>query len=137
MNFMGVGPLEAAFVIIIAVVVLGPERFPAAAVQVAKAIKWLRGYANDATSDLRTEFVELTREYETMRAELAEVRSVMTKSTTPLTDEISKVLGEARPALKAPTLDKLLSETKPTVESSNDLPPEYNGGSANCNGASH
>lgn len=135
MNFFGVGPLEAAFVIIIAVVVLGPERFPQAAVHVARAVKWLRGYANDTTSDLRSEFVELTREYELMRQELNEVRGTLNKSTTPLTDEMTRLLGEARPALKMPTLDKLLTDTKPIVEASGDLPPDVS--SPNGNGTSH
>jgi Sec-independent protein translocase protein TatA len=131
MNFLGVGPLEAAFVIIIAVIVLGPERFPQAAVQVARAVKWLRGYANDATSDLRTEFVELTREYELMRAELDEVRGTLNKSTTPLTDEMTRLIGETKPKLQTPTLGKLLTDTKPIVEPGGELPPDYNGTSGN------
>jgi sec-independent protein translocase protein TatB len=45
--------MELLLCVIIAVVVLGPERFPQAAVQVAKALKFLRGYATEATLDLR------------------------------------------------------------------------------------
>ena len=67
MNIFGVGPMEMLLIAVIAVVVLGPERFPEAAVQVAKAIKFLRGYATEATSDLRSEFAELTKEYEGLR----------------------------------------------------------------------
>ncbi len=56
MDIFGIGPLELLLCVIIAVVVLGPERFPQAAVQIARALKFLRGYANEATSDLRVEF---------------------------------------------------------------------------------
>ncbi len=43
MNFLGIGLPEIVLISLIAVVVLGPERFPEAAVQVARAIKCLRG----------------------------------------------------------------------------------------------
>ena len=83
MNLFGVGPLEAALVVIIAVVVLGPERFPEVAVQVAKAWKFMRGQADRTVGPLRQEFEELTREYEEMRKELNEVRTTLSKSTSP------------------------------------------------------
>ncbi len=140
MNVFGVGPLELLLVAIIAVVVLGPERFPQAAVQVARAIKFLRGYANDATSDLRLEFQELTKEYESMRAELNEVRSGVYKQMSSVTEELTRATGEvqkavdeARPALKAPNLKQLMSGA-PIIEPGGELPPDR-GGSANGNGS--
>ena len=51
MNFLGIGMAEIVLIALIAVVVLGPERFPEVAVQVARAIKWLRGYATENTRD--------------------------------------------------------------------------------------
>ena len=72
-----------------------------------KAVKWLRGYANDTTSDLRSEFVELTREYELMRSELRKYAAA-DKRTTPLTGRPRRgLIGETRPRNQAPTLDKL------------------------------
>jgi sec-independent protein translocase protein TatB len=125
---------------VIAVVVLGPERFPQAAVQVAKAIKFLRGYANDATSDLRSEFQELTKEYESMRQELNEVRSGVYKHVAGLADELTREVGEAKKAvgeagssLKTPDLKQLLSGT-PIIEPGGELPPDR-GGSTSGNGA--
>jgi sec-independent protein translocase protein TatB len=123
MNFFGVGPLELLAIAIIAVIVLGPQRFPEAAVQVARAIRWLRGYANDATRDLREEFAELTKEYEEMRKELAEVRSSVTKSVGTLTEEMDRVAKEAKPALEAADVNKLLADTRPIVEPGGELPP--------------
>ena len=88
MNIFGVGPMEIALIAVIAVVVLGPERFPQAAVQLARAVKYLRGYANEATSDLRSEFKELTKEYEQLRVELDDIRGSVTRSTASVTGEI-------------------------------------------------
>ena len=112
----GIGPLELLLCVIIAVVVLGPERFPQAAVQVAKALKFLRGYATEATSDLREEFAELTKDYESMRVELNEVRSGVFQHVASVTEELArasgevhKAVGEGRPALRPPNLKQLLS----------------------------
>jgi len=122
MNFIGVGPMELALIVIIAVVVLGPERFPQAAVQVARAIKFLRGYANSATSDLREEFAELTREYENLRAEMDDIRGAVMQDVGKVKDEMGNVITEAKPALEVPRIDKLLDE--PIVEPGGELPPE-------------
>lgn len=139
MNFFGVGPMEMAFIVIIAVVVLGPERFPAFAVQIARAIKYLRGYANDATSDLRAEFAELTKDYEEMRKELAEVRSGFTREAggfmrdvTAVSEDVRRATGDAQAQL--PTMRDVLGDTRPIIEPGGDLPPPERNGS---NGASH
>jgi len=70
MNFFGVGVLELVLVAVVAVIVLGPERMPEAAVQLARAIRHLRGFATSATSQLRSELEEQTRDYEEVRREL-------------------------------------------------------------------
>lgn len=121
----------------IAVIVLGPQRFPEFAVQVARAIKFLRGYANDATSELREEFQELTREYEEMRKELDEVRSSVmkdagsvSKEITSAGTEVSRIATEARSKLQMPKF----SDTKPIIEPGGDLPPDRNNG---ANDAGH
>jgi len=112
-------------------------------VQVARAIKFLRGYANDATSDLRAEFQELTKEYESLRKEMEEVRSSVSKEAGTVTSEMTavseqmrRIAGEARPALQAPKLDNFLRDTKPIIEPGGELPPDRNG-SNGSNGASH
>lgn len=104
MNFFGIGPLEAALVIVIAVIFLGPERFPEVAVQIAKAVKFLRGYATSATSQMRAELDELTREYEAVRRELQEFRQSVSKDVKSMADQVSKTILE-EPALKQPIIE--------------------------------
>jgi sec-independent protein translocase protein TatB len=104
MNFLGIGPLELTLVIVVAVIVLGPERIPEVAVQIAKAVKFLRGYATSATSQMRTELDELTREYEEVRRELQEFRKDIRKDVTSMADQVSKTLLE-EPALKDPIIE--------------------------------
>jgi len=49
MDFLGIGLPELIVVLIIAVVVVGPKRLPEVAVQLARVIRQLRGYATDVT----------------------------------------------------------------------------------------
>lgn len=119
MNLFGIGPLEIMVVAVIAMIVLGPERFPAVAVQVARAIKFLRGYATDTTADLRAEFQELTREYESLKGELAEVRGTLTKSAATITAEIDRTVSQAKPAMQ-----QMIDAAAPIIEPGGDLPPE-------------
>ena len=104
MNFFGIGPLEAGLVIVVAVIVLGPERIPEVAVQIAKAVKFLRGYATSATSQMRTELDELTKEYEDVRRELREFQQSVRKDVTSVTNQIQKTLLD-EPALKDPIIE--------------------------------
>ena len=124
MNFLGIGLPEIVLISLIAVVVLGPERFPEAAVQVARAIKWLRGYATENTRDLRKEFAELTREYEEMRVELDEVRRSVSSGISLASQELAKVVEETKPALEEARPDRIIGGSEPIIEPGGELPPE-------------
>ncbi len=124
MNFLGIGLPEIVLISLIAVVVLGPERFPEAAVQVARAIKWLRGYATENTRDLRNEFAELTREYEEMREELDQVRQAVSSGISVASEELNKVIDETKPALEAARPERIAGGNEPIIEPGGELPPE-------------
>ncbi len=113
MNFFGVGPAEVAVIIVVALIVLGPERLPEAAVQLAKAIKFLRGYATDTTSQLRSELGELTKEYDAVRRELREFRESVSKDFSSITNEVSRAIDESR----------LAQDTPPIIEPGGEPPP--------------
>ena len=97
MSFLGIGLPEIVVIVLVAVLVLGPERFPEVAVQVAKLIKMLRGYATNTTSQLRAELLELTREYEDVRKELQEFRESVRGDVTAIGKELDRVISEAQP----------------------------------------
>jgi len=109
MNFLGVGPFELALVAIIAVIVLGPERIPTVAVQLARAVRYMRGYATDATADIRKELEELTKEYDEVRKELTEFRSSVGKGFSSIADEVDRTLRE--------------SQDQPIIEPGGEPPP--------------
>src|SRR2546428_14176181 len=108
MNFLGVGPLEVALVAIVAVIVLGPERIPGVAVQLARAVRYMRGYATDATADIRKELQELTKEYDEVRKELNEFRSSIGGGVSNIADEVDRT--------------RRASQEKPPVRTSSRAP---------------
>lgn len=121
MNFFGIGPLELVVVAVIAVVVLGPERIPEVAVQIARAVRYLRGYATSATSQMRTELAELTREYEQVRRELQEFRQSVGKDVTAMTEQLTKTF------LDEPALND------PIIEPGGEPPPQFRKGNSEKN----
>jgi sec-independent protein translocase protein TatB len=114
MNFFGVGGFELALVAIIAVIVLGPERIPGAAVQLARAVKYMRGYANDATADIRRELQELTKEYDEVRKELNDFRQSVRKDVDSVAGEVNKAVQQGRTTV----------DTAPIIEPGGDPPPK-------------
>ncbi|MCB0046379.1 MAG: twin-arginine translocase subunit TatB [Caldilineaceae bacterium] len=54
-NFFGIGIMELVFIMILALVVLGPERLPGAAREVAKIIAQIRSLSSEFTSQFSEE----------------------------------------------------------------------------------
>lgn len=115
MGFFGIGLPELALIFAVAVIVLGPERIPGVAVQLARLLRYLRGYATDATAQLRAELGELTREYEEVRRELQEFRRSVAKDLTSVTDELASVGREA---------ERAMQDSQPIIEPGGDAPPQ-------------
>ncbi|MCH8815570.1 MAG: hypothetical protein IH957_10860 [Chloroflexi bacterium] len=125
MGFLGVGVLELFLIIAIAVVVLGPERIPEFAVQVARAVRFLRNFATDSTKELRSEFEELMSDYDDLRDELRGLKNVMDKATSSVSKDIEGAQRDIRAATTA--VDKALAEAKPIIEPGGDIPPAFSG----------
>ena len=109
----------------LAVVVLGPERIPEFAVQVARAVRFLRNFATDSTRELRSEFEELMSEYGDLREELRGLREVMDKTTSSVSKDIEGAQRDIRAATTA--VDKALAEAEPIIEPGGDIPPALTG----------
>jgi len=94
MDFLGIGPPELILILIVALIVVGPKRLPEIAVQIARAIRQLRGYATDVTAQMRSEMDELTREYEEVRKELQEFRQAATRDLDSVSREIDRTVRD-------------------------------------------
>ncbi len=93
--------------------------------QLARAIKWLRGYATENTKDLREEFAELTREYEGLREELDQVRAQVRSPLQRATGEIAKIAEGTKRDIEVADPKRLLPANEPIVEPGGDIPADY------------
>ena len=125
MGFLGVGVFEMIVIMAIAVVVLGPERIPEVAVQMARAYKFLRNFATNSTRELRSEFEDLMGEYEELREEMRGLRATMDKDVSSVSEDLEGTQSQIRATKSA--VDKALAEAGPIIEPGGDLPPSANG----------
>ena len=53
MNFLGIGPLELVIIMVVALVIFGPQRLPEIGAQIGKAIRDFRQMTNDVTGEFQ------------------------------------------------------------------------------------
>jgi sec-independent protein translocase protein TatB len=66
-NFLGIGLPEIILILVLTLIVVGPQRLPEMAVQLARLIRQLRGYAGQVSGQLREEMGDLMQDYEALR----------------------------------------------------------------------
>ncbi|KAB8144536.1 twin-arginine translocase TatA/TatE family subunit [Chloroflexia bacterium SDU3-3] len=106
MEFLGVGPGELIFVVIIALVVVGPERLPVLARQAGRFLVTVRNWVQrspDAAMVLRAR-QEIEAELANLRESLAEVQSAR--------DEVVKAAREVNTLVK----DDVIAPTRATLD---------------------
>jgi sec-independent protein translocase protein TatB len=76
MEFLGVGAMEALLVLVVALIVVGPRRFPEIARQGGRWYGVARRYANEVSKDVRGAMDELKTEIEEEGADLRAIRDL-------------------------------------------------------------
>src|SRR5512137_1215874 len=74
MEVFGIGPLEIALVILVAFIVLGPDRIPGTMRQLGKWTRQVRETVNNITRDYNTEIRELTGEITALQEEIRSIQ---------------------------------------------------------------
>ena len=74
MEVFGIGPLEIALVVLIAFIVLGPDRIPGTMRQLGKWTRQARETVNNITRDYNTEIRELTGEITSLQEEIRSIQ---------------------------------------------------------------
>ena len=94
-----VGLLELAVIALVAVIVLGPDRLPDLARQAAQLLHRVRGMANNARDELRS---ELGPEYADLQLRDLDPRAIVRKHITEAMADVEREQAQAVEAEKLP-----------------------------------
>lgn len=109
MEFLGIGYQEILAILLVALIVLGPERLPQVAYHLGRAVRTMQRYARLVRDEFREELEMLEEEYKGIRAEMeaarAELRAHEAELRARLEEtnrELERVRREAHVALQPP-----------------------------------
>lgn len=107
MQFFGVGILELILILIITMIVVGPERLPQVAAELARWIRRARTYANYVARDFNEVIGELEKEVGASREDWQEIASLLNRQTSSITQELQRASSDLQ---KATDVEKLIDE---------------------------
>lgn len=93
MTFFGMGPLEILVILVVALIVFGPDKLPQVAMQVGRAVRDFRRWTADLTSEFRSVTQEFSSEFEELRSATQELQSELRGVQSDLANEMRMVSG--------------------------------------------
>lgn len=106
MDFLGIGLPELVVILVLTLIVVGPQRLPETAAKVGRAVREFRRYSSGVTKELMDAVQDLEREYQELRGELNSVSGELRQKAEAFGHELTSVVDDAR--------DKLtIEEAKP------------------------
>lgn len=112
MELFGVGALEALLVLVITLVVVGPQRFPEIAREGGKWVRKARRFTAEVTAELREAYSELEEEVRAEGDDLRSVREIGEEVRTGLQESATDIRRIGRDAGDAATV----ATTPPATE---------------------
>jgi Tat protein translocase TatB subunit len=98
MEFMGVGPLELMVILVIALLVVGPNRLPEIAAQMGRFMRTFQRYTSQVTRDFSDTMRELEREYDETKGDWKAVGQGLDETAAGVSKEIESAANDAKPA---------------------------------------
>ena len=111
MEFFGVGAPELLVILLITLIVVGPQRLPEMAAQLGRFMRAFQRYSSQVTREFNETMHDLEREYNEVKGDWHEVGQGLDESARSVNDELKGAAQDAR-------LDS--DEAKPVAEG----PPE-------------
>jgi sec-independent protein translocase protein TatB len=139
MDFLGIGPLEILVVLIIALIVVGPERLPEIAQTIGKTLRDLRAMSQGLTTEWQQELSNISGELtnvspieigekglqqsltEPLKEAQADIQRALTTPLTSPSDATAEPLKEAQADIQRALTAPLTSPSDATAEPS---PPQ-------------
>lgn len=108
MEFLGIGYQELLLVLVLLLVVVGPERLPAMAYQIGRAVRTMQTYARAVRDEFKDEIDYLDDQYKTIKGEVDTMNATMRQEQAKLnaelkatTSEVTTPLNEVKTSLDA------------------------------------
>jgi sec-independent protein translocase protein TatB len=151
-EFLGVGYQELLLILVLMLVVVGPERLPGMAYQIGRAVRTMQNYARQVRDEFSDEIGYIEEQYRTVKGEVDSTReSLRTQqvqlnnefrtATEPLrTNQLAGVLSvpgsdssgsstnvvsiaDGQPITAAPETDATLAASEPEAPPKSEAPP--------------
>jgi Tat protein translocase TatB subunit len=113
MDVFGVGLPELLLILVIAVLVVGPQRLPEIAAQLAKFLRAFRAYTSSISRDFNEALEGLEKEYDEMKGEWKEVGEGLDENVKAVDQELRSADSDARDAFTG-TDEPADAPSKPT-----------------------
>lgn len=110
MEFLGIGYQELLLVLVLLLVVVGPERLPAVAYQLGRAVRTLQQYARAVRDEFSDEIGYVEEQYKVIKGEVDTARATLREEEAKMTAE----MREATESLKLPD-DMGVPSSSPTA----------------------
>jgi Tat protein translocase TatB subunit len=101
MEFLGVGLPELLVILLITLIVVGPQRLPEVAAQIARAMREFRRYTSSLSQEVTDALQDLEKEYTAVKEEWKEVGEAVRHDVKAMEAEVSGAVEDARSALTA------------------------------------
>ena len=95
MQMLGIGIPELVMILVLAVLVIGPDRLPAFAADLARWIRQMRAYASHLTKDFNEVVSDLEKEAGATREDWKEIASVVSRQTRDVEREVQQAAAQA------------------------------------------
>jgi len=102
MEFLGVGLPEILVILLIALLVVGPQRLPQVAAQIARFIRQVRRYASEVTMQLREELERLEAEYAAVQEQLRRTQEELRQARQEADELVKAATGLPEGPMLAP-----------------------------------
>lgn len=102
MNILGVGPAELLVILVLAVLVVGPQRLPEFAAQLARFLRVFRRYSTRVTQEFNETLHELESEYDDMKGEWKDVGQGLDEGFRAVSEGLDGVNRDVREAIEEP-----------------------------------